>query len=173
MVTVNLYHCLKTIQIPSYFWPVFSRIRTEYGETEYLSVFSLNVGKYGPEMTLYLDIFHAVYNIFENPTKRSCFVRILVKTNSKSRRLNFRKWGNIIFNGPYFCKENVYVILGWMFNGNIWHLWSWPIFQKIQKSTILPWISTEASNFQVKFDSGLTFNNWFIQKSVERNKSWP
>ena len=46
-----------------FFWPVFSRIRTEYGEiirispysgrmrenTPYLSVFSLNVGKYLPE----------------------------------------------------------------------------------------------------------------------------
>ena len=30
-------------------------------DTTYLSVFSLNAGKYGPEITLYLDIFHAVY----------------------------------------------------------------------------------------------------------------
>ena len=33
----------------------FSSIRTEY-----LSVFIPNAGKYGPEKTLYLDIFHAV-----------------------------------------------------------------------------------------------------------------
>ena len=29
-------------------------------DTEYLSVFSLNTGKYGPEKTPYLDTFHAV-----------------------------------------------------------------------------------------------------------------
>ena len=26
------YHCMKSIQIRSYFWSVFSSIRTEYGE---------------------------------------------------------------------------------------------------------------------------------------------
>ena len=35
---------VKSIQIRSYFW----------------SVFSPNIGKYGPEITLYLDVFHAV-----------------------------------------------------------------------------------------------------------------
>ena len=48
-----------------FFWSAFSRIWTEY---EYLSVFSPNAGKYGPEITLYLDIFHAViakgYDLF-------------------------------------------------------------------------------------------------------------
>ena len=39
-----------------FFWSVFSRIRTEYGEI----VFSPNAGKYGPEKTPYLDTFHAV-----------------------------------------------------------------------------------------------------------------
>ena len=33
-------HCVKSVQIRSFFWSVFSRIRT---------VFSLNAGKYGPE----------------------------------------------------------------------------------------------------------------------------
>ena len=37
-------HCVKTVQIRSYFWSVFSCIWTEYG----------------PEITPYLDIFHAV-----------------------------------------------------------------------------------------------------------------
>ena len=48
-------HCVKTFQIRSHFWSVFSRIRTEYGErrsTKYLSIFSL--------WTPYLDTFHAV-----------------------------------------------------------------------------------------------------------------
>ena len=39
------FHCVKNVQIRSFFWSVFSRIRTEYG----------------PEKTLYLDTFHAVF----------------------------------------------------------------------------------------------------------------
>ena len=38
-------HCVKSVQIRSFFW----------------SVFSPNAGKYGPEKTPYLDTFHAVY----------------------------------------------------------------------------------------------------------------
>ena len=53
-------HCVKSVQIRSYFWSVFSCIRTEYGEILYLSVFSPNAGKYRPEMTPYLDTFRAV-----------------------------------------------------------------------------------------------------------------
>ena len=52
-----LIHCLKSVQIRSFFWSVFSRIQTEY---VYLSVFSLNAGKNGPEKTAYLDTFHVV-----------------------------------------------------------------------------------------------------------------
>ena len=34
------YHCVKSVQIRSFFWSVFSRIRTEYGEmTRKYSVF--------------------------------------------------------------------------------------------------------------------------------------
>ena len=59
-------HCVKSVQIRSFFWSLFFCIRTEYGEiserenTEYLSVFSPNAGKYGTEKTLYLDTLHAV-----------------------------------------------------------------------------------------------------------------
>ena len=60
-------HCVKSVQIRSFFWSVFSCIRTEYGEidTPYLSVFSTNAGKYGPEKTPYLGTFHAV-QLFAN-----------------------------------------------------------------------------------------------------------
>ena len=61
-------HCVKSVQMRSFFWSAFSRIRTENGEirsissysVRYLSIFSPNAGKYGPEKTPYLDIFHAV-----------------------------------------------------------------------------------------------------------------
>ena len=74
------YHCVKSVQIRSFCWSVFSRIRTENGEIQsispysvgirenrdqkklliwtlftpcfpYFPVFSQNVGKYGPEET--------------------------------------------------------------------------------------------------------------------------
>ena len=45
---VNRYHCVKSVQIRSFSGP-------------YFPVFSSNTGKYGPEKTLYLDTFHAVY----------------------------------------------------------------------------------------------------------------
>ena len=49
----TLKHFVKSVQTRSFFWSVFSRIWT-------VSVFSSNVGKYGPEQTPYLDTFHAV-----------------------------------------------------------------------------------------------------------------
>ena len=51
---------MKSVQIRSYFWSVFCRLRTD---TKYLSVFSANAGKYGPEISPYLDTFHAVYGL--------------------------------------------------------------------------------------------------------------
>ena len=67
LVSKQLFLCAKIVQIRSYFWSVFSRIRTEYGE---ISVFSQNAGKYEPEKTPSLDTFHAVF-VFCNTT---CFV---------------------------------------------------------------------------------------------------
>ena len=52
---------MKSVQIRSFFWSLFSHIRTGYGEIQYLSVFSPNAGKYGTEKTPYLDTFHAVF----------------------------------------------------------------------------------------------------------------
>ena len=37
------------LQIRRFFWSVFSRIRTEYRDKKYPSVFSPNAGKHGPE----------------------------------------------------------------------------------------------------------------------------
>ena len=40
--------CVKSVQIPSFFWIIFS------------SIFSLNTEKYEPEKTPYFEIFYAV-----------------------------------------------------------------------------------------------------------------
>ena len=50
-------HCVKNVQTRNFFWSVFTRIRTEYGE---IHVFSPNTGKYRPEKPPYLDTFDAV-----------------------------------------------------------------------------------------------------------------
>ena len=36
-------HCVKSVQIQSFFWFVFSRIRTEYGEIRSISIYSVRV----------------------------------------------------------------------------------------------------------------------------------
>ena len=57
----NYNHCAKNVQIRSFFWSVFSRIWTEYGEIWSISPYSSpNAGKFGLEKTPYLDIFLAV-----------------------------------------------------------------------------------------------------------------
>ena len=79
-------HCVKCVQMQSFFSSVFSRIRTKDRDTKYLSVFSLNAGKYGPEKTPYLDTFHAVTRILkfimfhsDNINSAKMFKRILRK----------------------------------------------------------------------------------------------
>ena len=47
-VVIEHYHCMKSVQIRSYFWFVFFCIRTEYR-------------KYEPEIIPYLSTFHALY----------------------------------------------------------------------------------------------------------------
>ena len=48
-----LAHCVKSVEIGSFFWSILYRTRAEYGDL-------LSTGKYGPEKTPYLDTFHAV-----------------------------------------------------------------------------------------------------------------
>ena len=38
---LDLFHCVKSGQIRSFFWSVFSRIRTEYGEMQSISPYSV------------------------------------------------------------------------------------------------------------------------------------
>ena len=96
-------HCVKSAQKRSFFWSVFSRIRTEYREilriSPYISVFSPNAAKYGPEKTPYLDTFHTVLAlthfmplIFFLTTKIFTFLRIIFCKERRSR------WLNVVWN---------------------------------------------------------------------------
>ena len=44
---IRTQHCVKSVQIRSFLWSVYSRIRTEYREI--LQILSPNAGKYEPE----------------------------------------------------------------------------------------------------------------------------
>ena len=57
-------------KLGSYLNLVLTYCRFDIADTLYLSVFSPNAGKYGPEITPYLDTFHAMLileNIFDMP----------------------------------------------------------------------------------------------------------
>ena len=53
-------HCVKCPNTELFLVRIFPHSDWIRWDTKYLSVFSLNEGKYGPEITPYLDTFHAV-----------------------------------------------------------------------------------------------------------------
>ena len=54
-------HCVKSVQIQSFFWSVFSRIQTDYGEILRISPNSVQMRENrNQKKTPYLDTFHAV-----------------------------------------------------------------------------------------------------------------
>ena len=97
-------HCVKSVQIRSFFWSVFfphsDWIRRD---TPYLSVFSPNAGKYGPDKTPYLHTFHTVKvlsissNI--NPTFVPCSRGYI---SGFSKILNF-----VLFLIWFLCSGNI------------------------------------------------------------------
>ena len=50
--------------------------------TEYLSVFSVNAGKYGPEKTPYLDTFHVVLVVMATCILHNTMLEATVKLHS-------------------------------------------------------------------------------------------
>ena len=74
--------------------PIFPHSDWIRRNTEYLSVFNLNVGKYGPGKTPYLDIFHALILI------------ILFETQKQPLVVFYKKavlWNFAIFIGKHLC----------------------------------------------------------------------
>ena len=65
---------MKSVQIRSYFCPFFPI----FGLNK-ISVFSPNTGKYEPEITLYLNFFHAVV-IYVTTTEHRYFLILLLHT---------------------------------------------------------------------------------------------
>ena len=64
-------HCLKGVQIRSFFWYVFSHIWTEYGELLRKSPCSVQIWENTYQTkTPYLNIFRAVDVLLLNPAKQ-------------------------------------------------------------------------------------------------------
>ena len=57
------HHCVKSVQIRSFFWSVFSR----------------NAGKYGPEKALYLDTFHTVHVYIKKSLMKAFFLNATIE----------------------------------------------------------------------------------------------
>ena len=56
---LRIYQCVKSVQMQSFFWYVFSRIGTKYREI------LPNAGKYESEKSPYLDTFtQCIYNVY-------------------------------------------------------------------------------------------------------------
>ena len=70
-------HCVKVVQIRSFFWYVFSCIQSQ------ISVFSPNTGKYGTEKTLHLNSFQA-----EEILAKKAFASSLLTQLDKERHKN-------------------------------------------------------------------------------------
>ena len=70
-----LLHCVKIVQIRSFFWSVFSRTRTEYGEILRISPYSVQMRKKnGPEKlrisTLFRQYLYQKYWIWYSETRQ-------------------------------------------------------------------------------------------------------
>ena len=73
---LNLYHCVKCVQIWSFFWSVFSRIRTEYGEIRNISPYSVQMRESTDQKkprirTLFTECFNKILEIAESPTRKN------------------------------------------------------------------------------------------------------
>ena len=64
----DICHCVKSVEIPSFFWSVFSCIQTKYGDS---------LGKYGPEKTPHLDTFHTVCKTEASDTNNQSLIKRL------------------------------------------------------------------------------------------------
>ena len=78
----NFLHCVKRARIQSYSGPHFPAFemnteRYEILRTSHLSVINPNAGKFGPEITPYLETFHAVLSLLSISRKYGTFCNTL------------------------------------------------------------------------------------------------
>ena len=84
--SIHVYsHCVKSVQIRRFFWSVFSRIRTEYGEIRRSLRIQPECGKIRTRKTSVfgLDTFHSLTSRFSLVNPASIY---LFKVNNKNTR---------------------------------------------------------------------------------------
>ena len=99
-------HCVKSVQIRSFFWSVFYRIQTAYG----------------PEKTPYLDTFHTVHYFLKSPTlvinNRGLFKLTFILIFSREiKKLLFlpRLWRFLFFDHRILYYEHKFLFMQSLF----------------------------------------------------------
>ena len=95
----SLRHCVKSVQIRSYFWSVFSRIRTEYGEI-------LRISPYSVRMLENTDQKNSVFEHFSRSASdyELDHDRLEVITSDYKRRVAWKEW--LFWNERFLCKTS-------------------------------------------------------------------
>ena len=65
---ISIYHCVKSVQIRSFFWSVISRIRTEYGEILRIWPYSIGMREYRDQEKLLIWTLFKQYILFKMST---------------------------------------------------------------------------------------------------------
>ena len=142
----ELNHCVKSVLIQSFFWSVFSRLRTEYGQILRISLNSVRMRENTDQKkNPYLDTFHAV-NILITSDPLSCkqsfrranywsyywlhctnkvFTQLSLTSNLWNKKNNWTWWFQLCFMDYNFLLQ----LSGKRINQKkytIWGLWSRP-----------------------------------------------
>ena len=98
---LNNQHCVKCVQIRNFFWSVFSRIRTEYGEIRSISPYSVRMRENTDQKKLRIwTLFTQCKDTELNDTvsiltlKSTPERRILWTQNAKRERICLINWHN-------------------------------------------------------------------------------
>ena len=101
----DIIHYLKSVQIRSFFWSVFSHIRTEYVNLRILSEY----GKKRTRKTPYLHTFHAVTITFSHSLQFKCsyFYFSHILRDKKYTSPNTQRLRDIYCNTWIVCHTNL------------------------------------------------------------------
>ena len=65
VLTWSAVHCMKSVQIRSFFWSVFYRIWTEYGDTRSISPYSVQMRENTDQKKLRIRAFFTLWRLVE------------------------------------------------------------------------------------------------------------
>ena len=124
------HHCVKSVQIPSYFWSVFSRIRTEYGEIRSISLYLVQMREMADQNNSeYRHFSRIVRSVIIPPMAKSvnCLTKVdqLLSTFVASKEIHFSMQSNmwlVLHVSPVTVLENRTVSLIYLFLLSIYDL---------------------------------------------------